>query len=388
MYVKFKTMLKSSVATAALLAVAVPVVSSQAEAGIANGNDNALTVSGHINRSLIHADDGIREELFHVDGGTANSRMRFIASGSLTDQVSVGALHEMNMITGVDAGAFDFDGAGTVDKDQRNIQDWAARQSNVAFTHKAAGKLTIGKSTQVDNNATSAWGGNNFGTGGLNHSGAVTFVRSSTPGTVSTVTASSAFGMYDAGRGDQIRYDLPGGLPISAAVAYEDQGSYALGAAWGGSFSGIGVKLTYGYNNVSANSTGIDFTQHVSMALSHSSGLGLVARWGEENAKDIDTTDDQATGQAWEGEGRMVGVSYQTKNLTSLGSSHFRVTYGENDDTIAKGDSSERMGISYVQKMPAGTSMHIGYEEAEYETLTVSDYQDVSSIIAGVMVAF
>ena len=57
---KFKTMLKSSVATAAILAVAVPVVSSQAQAGIANGNDNALTVSGHINRSLIYADDGSR----------------------------------------------------------------------------------------------------------------------------------------------------------------------------------------------------------------------------------------------------------------------------------------------------------------------------------------
>jgi hypothetical protein len=386
--VKFKTMLKSSVATAALLAVAAPVVSSQAQAGIANGNDNALTVSGHINRSLIYADDGSREELFHVDGGTANSRMRFVVSGSLTDQVSMGALHEMNMITGVDAGAFDFDGAGTVDKDQRNAQDWAVRQSNVAFTHKAAGKLTIGRSNQADNNATSAWGGNNFGTGGLNHSGTVTFVRSSTPGTVSTVTAGSAFGMYDAGRGDQIRYDLPGGLPISAAIAYEDQGSWAAGASWGGSFSGIGVKLTYGYNNVSATSTGLDYTQHISAALSHSSGLGLVARWGEESAKTVDSTDDQATGQAFEGEGRMIGLSYQTKGVTTLGSSHFRITYGENDDSIASGDSAERMGISYVQKMPAGTSMHIGYEEAEYQTTTITDYQDVSSIIAGVMVAF
>jgi hypothetical protein len=386
--VKFKTMLKSSVATAAILAVAVPVVSSQAQAGIANGNDNALTVSGHVNRSLIYADDGSREELFHVDGGTANSRMRFVVSGSLTEQVSMGAMHEMNMIPGVDAGAFDFDGAGTVDKDQRNIQDWAMRQSNVAFTHKAAGKLTIGKSTQVDNNATSAWGGNNFGTGGLNHSGAMTFVRTSTPGTVSTVTASSAFGMYDAGRGDQIRYDLPGGLPISAGIAYEDMGVWTVGGSWGGSFSGIGVKLTYAHSNVSANSTALDYTQHVSMALSHSSGLGLVARWGEESAKAVDSTDDQATGQAFEGEGRMIGLSYQTKGITSLGSSHFRITYGENDDTIAKGDSSERMGISYVQKMPAGTSMHIGYEEAEYATTTITDYQDISSIIAGVMVAF
>jgi len=187
-------MLKSSVATAAILAVAVPVVSSQAEAGIANGNDNALTVSGHINRSLIYADNGSHDTLFHADGGTANSRMRFVVSGSLTDQVSVGALHEMNMLaSGADAGAYDFDAAGGVNKNQNNTQDWATRQSNVAFTHKAAGKLTIGKSTQSDNNAGSAWGGSNFGTGGLNHSGGMTFVRSSTPSTVSTATAASVY---------------------------------------------------------------------------------------------------------------------------------------------------------------------------------------------------
>lgn len=386
---KFKTMLKSSVATAAILAVAVPVVSSQAEAGIANGNDNALTVSGHINRSLIYADNGSHDTLFHADGGTANSRMRFVVSGSLTDQVSVGALHEMNMLaSGADAGAYDFDAAGGVNKNQNNTQDWATRQSNVAFTHKAAGKLTIGKSTQSDNNAGSAWGGSNFGTGGLNHSGGMTFVRSSTPSTVSTATAASVFTMYDAGRGDQIRYDLPGGLPVSGSISLEDAGSWAAGVGWGGSFGGIGVKLSYGYNNVNSNSVGIEYTQHVSMALSHSSGLGLVARYGEENAKTVDGADTDTTGQAFEGEGAMVGVSYQTKAITSLGSSHFRITYGENDDSLAAGDSGERMGVSYVQNLPAGVSMNIGYEEAEYSTTTISDYQDISSVIAGVQMKF
>jgi len=194
--------------------------------------------------------------------------------------------------------------------------------------------------------------------------------------------------MYDAGRGDQIRYDLPGGLPVSGSISLEDAGSWAAGVGWGGSFGGIGVKLSYGYNNVNSNSVGIEYTQHVSMALSHSSGLGLVARYGEENAKTVDGADTDTTGQAFEGEGAMVGDSYQTKAITSLGSSHFRITYGENDDSLAAGDSGERMGVSYVQNLPAGVSMNIGYEEAEYSTTTISDYQDISSVIAGVQMKF
>jgi len=105
--VKLKSILKTSVASAALLAVAVPVTSTSAVAGVKNGNDNALTISGHINRSIVYIEDGTYEELNHVDGGTANSRMRFIVSGSLTDTLSIGGTYEMNMANSNDLANMD-----------------------------------------------------------------------------------------------------------------------------------------------------------------------------------------------------------------------------------------------------------------------------------------
>ena len=50
-----KTVLKSSVAAAALFAIAAPA----ANAEIKSGNKNSLTMSGEVVRILWHADDGV-----------------------------------------------------------------------------------------------------------------------------------------------------------------------------------------------------------------------------------------------------------------------------------------------------------------------------------------
>ncbi|MDA0307013.1 MAG: hypothetical protein O3B76_12150, partial [Proteobacteria bacterium] len=58
-----KTVLKSSVAAAALLAIAAPA----ANAEIKNSNKNSLTVGGFVTRSLMYADDGTEDQLFITD---------------------------------------------------------------------------------------------------------------------------------------------------------------------------------------------------------------------------------------------------------------------------------------------------------------------------------
>jgi hypothetical protein len=375
--VKLKTILKSSVASAALLAVAAPVVSSQAEAGIKNGNDNALTVNGLINRSINLLDDGQNEELFHVDGGTASSRMRFIVSGSISENVSVGGLYEANMA--VSGASADFNTtASSVSQEATAVDTWDARRTEISFSHKTAGRLTIGRTNMSDNNAASAWGGSNFGTGGMSHTYGVEFRDSTDPTASTDITAAGVFGMYDSGRGEAIRYDLPSGLPFSGSVAMENGGSVSAGVNYATEFAGVGARLWLGYNNTSAAGN-VEYQGHVGIALNHSSGLGLVARYGEESA---------SAAQAFEGDGHVIGVSYQTKAMSSLGSTHLRFMMGENSDTVASGDESERMHVQFVQNLPAGTSVHVGWEEAEYETTTNKNYMDVSSFMAGVQINF
>ena len=72
-----KTTLKTSVAVGALFALAAPVASGSAEAGFKNQNSKVnLTMGGQIVRSLLHADDGERTQLFNIDGRSTSSRRR------------------------------------------------------------------------------------------------------------------------------------------------------------------------------------------------------------------------------------------------------------------------------------------------------------------------
>jgi hypothetical protein len=377
--VKLKTILKSSVATAAILAVAAPVISSQAEAGIKNGNDNALTVSGHINRSILLLDDGSHEKMMHVDGGTANSRMRFVVSGSISDQVAVGGLYEMNMANL--SGGWDNITASTDGNDRMTTNDaaFAVRRAEISFNHATAGKLTIGQTNMADNSAVSAWGGGNHSTGGASAMSGTQFIDTTAPLTDTAITVAGQLGIYDAGRGQGVRYDLPSGMPVAVAVMAEEEGAWSAGGGWSGEFGGIGVKIGVGYNNVSSNSTTIENTMFGTIALNHSSGLGLMLGHGEEDSK---------AGQGFSGEGQAINVSYQSSDISALGSTHIRFGYTQNEDSSQAGDEANITKVQFVQNLPAGTQVHIGWEEAEYERLATKTYGDVSTFMAGVQISF
>ena len=106
-----KTTLKASVAAAALIAVAAPVISSPAEAGLANGNDNSVVISGSLNRALMYTDNGTANDWSNVDGGTDNSRLRILVSGKLTDSIKVGGVWEANLPVSNDGGLTSNQGA-------------------------------------------------------------------------------------------------------------------------------------------------------------------------------------------------------------------------------------------------------------------------------------
>ena len=84
-----KTILKSSVAASALFAIAAPVATTAMAA--------ELVMSGHISRVIMHADDGTASKVFFTGpGGGGSGRVRWVASGTLSDSVTAGATLEMD----------------------------------------------------------------------------------------------------------------------------------------------------------------------------------------------------------------------------------------------------------------------------------------------------
>ena len=105
----FKKYLASTVAAGALFAFAAPV---DAVAGAVNNQNSkiSLTIGGRVHKTLIHADDGVRDGLFFTDGLDANTEMWWAGSAKLTETVTMGAYQRWDVAN--QNGGYSF-GSGT-----------------------------------------------------------------------------------------------------------------------------------------------------------------------------------------------------------------------------------------------------------------------------------
>jgi hypothetical protein len=75
----------------------------------------SLTLSGHVNRSLLYWNDGAQHDVYSVDNAVANSRFRFTGSATVNSDISVGFYMEFSMTLGArshQANQIDDDGFG------------------------------------------------------------------------------------------------------------------------------------------------------------------------------------------------------------------------------------------------------------------------------------
>jgi len=376
--VNIKTVLKTSVAAAALVAIGAPAVVSQAEAGINNGNKNSLVMSGQIVRNLIYQDNGDSHQLFHADGVNTRSRVRWIVSGQMTESVGIGGLVEMNFPSSNATGSLGT--AGSNNGEVNTDTAFAIRHSRIDFKHKAAGTLSIGQSSVAGDGATtqSFLPGAAIGSSGGNPEimRASTFFNDTTKA-VSAI-GSSAIGNFDPSREDRIRYDTPsfGGLKLS--VSHQDSGA-SVGANYSGKFGGVQVAAAAFYRNTAASSTTVDSTMGGSIAAKHDSGISAEFGYSKEDAP---------TGVLIEGKNWHAGVGYSA-NLTNLGSTGFVFAYGHTDDGVANGDTGKSWTVSVNQKVSSvGADIYAGYARASYDDSTANSYDDFSTIFAGTRLNF
>jgi len=375
--VNIKTTLKTSVAAAALFAVAPAISASLAQAGNwEGGNDNGVVMSGQIVRSLLYIDDGENSQLFHVDGATSSTRIRWVITGQVTEALAVGGLVEADFMNSNDAGNAFFDRTNTTDETNQDVT-WNLRKSVISFKHKAMGTLSIGQdSVASDGGSTQTFVGKGFTdyNGGIAD---VAFTNSAT-GALTTVSIGDVTASYDAGRDDRVRYDTPKFQGFGASVSFIDDGTWDGQINYGGKFSGIEVKAAAQYHAISANSTTVDANMGASITAQHDSGLSAGFEWAQE---------DTNANQTFEGERWGVNVGYKA-SLTDLGTTAFWIGYHENADTFTQGDETTIFSGGIHQTLPAGVDITISYHNYEYDDTTATNYDDVSMFMAGTRLQF
>jgi len=383
--VNIKTVLKSSVAVAALFAVAAPA----ANADIKNGNKNSLKISGQVVRAIFHADDGVSDKTFQSGGNYTASRVRWIASGKLNESVTAGATIEMNIPISNNSGTVRM-GSEHADGAVQTDATWATRHQYVWVKHKKFGKLSMGNTDPAANGTSEA---DFTGTGifttsdGDSYGSGIFFMNTATASapTISTASVGAAIHNFDGvSRTDVIRYDTPRYAGVQVKIGAIAGGDWDLSANYSGKFGSLKVKARAGYSDNSATTTSSNFILNGSVAVLHDSGLHAAFATGKQNFSGPGSKENQASTGALAADtnfnGRedphfvYFGLGYNAKIL-SAGQTSFYFKWNQTEDAVdlANHDENEgeSKGFAVVQKFSAiGAQIGLEYMNYSYDSKT------------------
>jgi hypothetical protein len=374
-----KTTLKTSVAVAALFAVSAPVMSTPAEAGLANGNDNGVVISGALNRSMMYIDNGNTNSWINTDGGTDNSRLRILVSGKLSESVKVGGTWEANLPGSQAQGSQTTTSVGGAGKVAASADSGAFgfRKADIKFSHATMGSLSIGQGTTSSDNKKSL-DSTVSANDGMSHGGKV-MVFDKTANRQTTITGGAAFDGYFGGRMDRIRYDTPSLVGFQGSVSMGDQNFYDVGLTYGASFGDIQVAASVQMQHMTVDAPNEEYGG--SIAMKHSSGLSASAHMGKESSSAATSNVD---GTSWG-----VEAGYTTASMSSMGATSFNVVYTESSETTADEYDAESIQFHFRQKMPAGLEAYAAYEVASFDDNNAStSLDDISIFLIGTKLSF
>jgi hypothetical protein len=401
--VTLKNTLKSSVAVAALFAIAAPVTS---EAGnITNGKTAKLAISGQIIKTLTHADDGYSEKTFLSDGAATSSRLRWVASSKLSDSVTVGGAIEMNVPHSNPAGSMTL-GDTSTDGTQTADSAWGMRHNYVYVASKSLGKLYVGQtSTAADGMGEANLGGTGiFGTNDLGggYGQGIDFINEgvATAPAGSSITLSNANDNLDhASRADTIRWDSPSVMGVKLKLGYRPTGDYDIGVTYNDKIDDIKVRARAGMSSTMATAT-INYTMTGSVAMLHDSGFSLAMAAGERKltndgsqngANAGDSSAFETTDTNFDGINNPTFVSFNvgyTAKMNASGPTAFEVKYNQSENMVQAANNDDNQGTAVVVAATQtfssiGTTVGLAYAHHEYEAksnTTENTYADVHVI--------
>jgi hypothetical protein len=405
--VNIKTILKSSVAATALFALAAPVSTTAiaADDSFSSGQKTNLKMSGFVARAIWHADDGTSEKTFMSGQPGAPSRIRWVASGTLSDSVTAGASMEMSMPNAFGEASATLQGTNISNDgtDGADTATWGIRQEYVYVNHKKFGKLTLGH-TDI---ASSSRGeisanGTDYSRSGRNFGRGLTFINTTAAANaVSTNTVGAVFGDLDVSRTDNLRYDTPTFFGAKAAISRHASGETSVGLNYGGKFGAVAVKAGLGYIDQSAASGSANFTALGSIALTHDSGINVSYQTGKKNfsgslSKNTSGDSDATSGLDTNNLGGRddpyfhgFQIGYLAPKMVSVGKTAFAVTHMTAQNISENDGDANSWSVRVKQSFDAlGASMSLSYQNYSYDaetesvvgTITNEDYADIDVI--------
>ena len=342
---------------------------------VAAGNAQALEaeISGHVNRAVMFADDGERNEIFFVDGEPSNTRFRFVGSEEILPGIEAGIKWEMEFVS---------QNSSRVSIDNRDADgdfDLNERHQDIYF-QGAFGKFSIGQGdgagngiSEIDLSGTSIAQYSGAGDNG----GSLVFADDGNP---IGVTVNDSYDQFDfESRYDRVRYDTPALGPVVLSTSYGNKGEndvYEFAATADTEVPGLG-KFAAGlaYSNLGEEGTNNEEEREtIGGSVSFLSDLGpnltVVYTTREDDGLDADTI--------------------YVKGGYKMGQHAVSVDYGRTsfDESSANVDKGQFYGAAYVFKPVGWAELYAAVKIHTVDLETGSDPDDITIGLVGSRIKF
>jgi hypothetical protein len=339
-----------------------------------------LVVSGHVNRAVVLADNGTTSGFHHVTTSFSQTRVRWIGTGKINDDVSVMTYIEMG---NNNSNSNNQDLGDNGDQDGNALSD---RFAEIRLTSKTMGKLYMGQgSTGTDAVSESDLSGTGIislnGFGNL-ISGSEVFQSNGAAATGNAAgNVSSHFSNFDGNsRQDRIRYDTPkfGGMQVTTSHSNNDEWGIAL--RYGASIGGMKIKAAIGHSDRTHTTTdGLTFN-HGAVSVLFPQGISLTVGAADQ--------DNEAGGINDTEEWRYAKIGYKFKG-SNVGQTRLFADYSNNENRTAAGNDAEYYSFGIVQIVePLGAELYGVYRQFSLDTTDGTSPDDVTSIAAGMRFKF
>ena len=324
-------------------------------------------VSGHVNRMIRYADDGIDSDIQHLDhGGAFGSRFRIRASGELDNGLMAGATIEQAFASNVDYRTA-LDAGGANEEQHPDSNDDVRLRHSYVWLSGSFGKLTLGHTSPAGSGTmwtgdSGAWRGHEYST--VDAASAVQ-VRTSGGGMAGS-SLWDAFGSVSYSREDILKYDTPAIGPAAFSVSIDGSDNWALDTTistdmGGSSFSGSAFV---------GEVPGSDETKFgIAGGVSFPNGTSVKLAYGSDDSYSRDHDDFYAgLGHSW-------------------GNTSIAIGYRFVDGKNSLFDDAQSIGIGFNQSLGSAVNIFAGLHNHSFDGAN-ADMEDINVFHIGTEVAF
>jgi len=317
-----------------------------AQREVTSGQDRVkLAVSGQVNRAVNMVDDGDNTKAYYVDNDVSNTRIRFIGTAKMTEDLTLGSRIEFAVAPNESSTVTQGNEGG----DENYFQ---ARWAEVSFDSKSYGKLSLGKGDTASNNTAQV---DLSRTDVIMYSSISDIVaglqfRTKNGKELTGIEVSDAFNDQDGlSRQSRVRYDTPSlyGFSLAGSVVSDQRSDAAL--FWGGQGLGFKAAAAAAVSNPNQDNTNLRYDGSFSI-LHEKTGLNLTLSGGMLDKEAQDSATNLYAKLGW------------IANFFDFGATSFGVDYTNSQNTSGEGDKGYSVGAAAVQSLDKfGTELYFQY---------------------------